>query len=562
VRASARRAEIAVDPPVELREYVALLARRKWSVILTTTLFVASILALSYARTPQYVTEARVLVPPLPSAPTQDAPLEPVIVGTETQVVASEPVANLVQEELGVTGSSTSLLAGLAVEPAVTTATTAVTGGSQVLLIRYTSADPQEASDLANAFARNYIEYRERQARENVKAARSAVLDDIEEVSGQIAQLSNEIAEARARKDHSLRATLESSRATAYSRLGVLQQSRDDLQTTSSVKGGAVLHLAEEPDDPSSPNHIRNGLVALVTGLGAGIMLALLRERLDRRFRDAAEVERTVRAPVLATVPTFTEKKRSRRSFHLVSLVRPRDPASEAYRSLRTNLQHITMKRKVKSIVITSAVAGEGKTVTTANLAAVLAQAGQRVIAVSADLRNPRLETYFDLDIDRRKGLSTWLVSLGASSLTILRDPVSDVRVVPCGPIPNNPAELLTSPRLGEMISLLEAQCDVVLIDSPPTLGLADAPIIAARVDGTILVINAANSPRSATTRVEAQIERAGGSVIGCVLTALDPSQSAYDLASSFYYAPYGEETEVAGSSNGELERRHAAGRR
>jgi capsular exopolysaccharide synthesis family protein len=373
-----------------------------------------------------------------------------------------------------------------------------------------------------------------------VATARTAAEASIRSASKEIVRLSDQLKTATGQGDTALANTLETQRNSLYSRLGVLQQRLDDLQPVSSARsGGAVLiNSAALPTSPSSPNYMLNAILALLIGLGLGVTVALLRERLDKRFRGRADVERTLRAPVLATIPEYASRKKRGTAFDVVTLTQPKGPASEAYRSLRTNLQYTAMQRGIKSLLVTSAAAGEGKTVTTVNLAFALAHSGQRVIVVSADLRRPTLEKYFGLE--RAEGLSSWLVSTDRGDLlNLIQDPgIPNVRVLTSGPIPNNPAELLTSLGVGQLVDTLTANADFVLFDSAPVLGLADAAILASRVDGSLLVVDASTSHSSAGARAKEEIERAGGTIVGCVLNAFDPSTSpSYYYESPYYYS-------------------------
>ncbi|MDP9235141.1 MAG: polysaccharide biosynthesis tyrosine autokinase [Actinomycetota bacterium] len=538
-----------------MHHYIEVLRAKKWTILVIALLVLAIALVVSYRQTPLYQAQARILVEPLPSAPTQDAPLEPVIVTTESQLVASQPVAALVKKDLNTPQSASTLLKRLTVAGGGATAAAPVPLGSQVLVVTYTSPSPRLARDAANAFASDYIDYRGRQAASQVATARTAAERSIQSASREISKLTKEINIAAQQADNALVSALETQRNALYSRLGVLQQRLDDLQPASAARsGGAILiNSADLPDSPSSPDYFFNCVLALFVGLGLGTTVALLRERLDKRFRGRADVEQTLGAPVLATIPAFGHRKKRTRDFQVVTLTQPKGPSSEAYRSLRTNLQYITIQRGMKSLLITSAAAGEGKTVTTVNLAIALAHSGQRVIVVSADLRRPTLEKYFGLE--RGEGLSTWLVSNEGQDLwKLIQDPdIPNIRVLTSGPIPSNPAELLNSSRVGELLDLLSPNADLVLFDSAPVLGLADAPILASRVDGTLLIVDAGTSHKSAGERAREEIERAGGAVIGCLLNAYDPSASPYYYYESpyYYYAAYGGEAEVTSSNGG-----------
>lgn len=521
------------ESPIELRRYLGIIRARKWTIIVVVLLCVGLAIGLSLRETPLYHAQARVLVQPVPYGATSSSALLPVDVATESQIVGSEAVAEVAARDLDTDLTPQALLAGVDVRG--TAAGISTSAGSQVLAIGYTSPDPEFAQAAANAFAQSYLEYRQNQALENLLAARRPIQNRINAATDQLEGVSEDLTEATEEGDASLVAVLESQRNVLLARLGVLQQRLDDLQPSEAARsgGGQVIQSAGLPSSPSSPNKVRNAMLGLVLGLGLGIGLAFVRERLDDRFRGRADLELALDAPVLATVPRFAvDKQRPRR---LIIVEEPAGIASEAYRSLRTNLQFVLSQRGAKSVVVTSSSAADGKTATTCNLAVAVAQTGRRVVLVSADLRRPTVENYFGME--SREGLSTYLME-SAGVQTIAHDVgIPYLRIVPSGQVPFNPAELLTSPRLGELIQTLEANADLVLFDSPPVLAVADAAIIGARVGGAVLVVDASKTHRSASVHAKQEIERAGGVVLGSVLNGYNPSQSPYDYYSSHDYS-------------------------
>ncbi len=508
----------------DLREYLAVLRARKWTIILATVLVVGSAIGFSYLQTPLYTAEARVLVEPLPTNQATAAVTSvyppPVNLETERQVVDSLPVAALAQDALDFEGSPEDLLLDLSVEGIVET---------EVLIVSYTSANPEFARDAADAFAQGYLDFRTKQARSSFQAERKRLERSIAATNEQIADLTAQQEEALAQGNLDLAAGIDSQLNPLYGTL-VNLQSQLSQAAPLVLDAGQVIEPAETPDSPSSPSYLRNGLLGVFLGLALGVGLAFFRERLDDRFRGRTDVERALEVPVLATVPRFSAKGGA---YQLVVMTQPQSAAAEAYRSLRTNLQFVIEQQNVKSLLVTSPSAGEGKTVTTANLGVALAQTGRRITLVSADLRRPTLERYFK--VNNRHGLATFLLSPEKELWQVAQDPgVPNIRILACGPVPGNPSELLTSPRLPELMEELERDCDVVIFDAPPALAVADASILASQVGGSLLVINADNTHRSAALRAQQELERVGGNVVGSVLNGFDPSGSPY-----YRYEPY-----------------------
>jgi non-specific protein-tyrosine kinase len=536
--------EGAVESGSDIREYLAILRARKWTIVITACLLLAAALGYSALQTPLYTAGARVLVQPLASpGSTAGAPVD---VQTESQVIDSEPVADLVVVDLDTNQSADALLGNLDVRGASTAQTSF--SSAQVLQITYTSPDPRFAAQAANSFAESYIQYRKEQVLKSFLAAQSAVSRRVEAATDQLNDLSDQLDEATKAGDDSLVTTLETQRSVLISRLGVLQQRFDDLEPDQATRsgGGQVIQTAGVPGSPSSPNYLRSALLAIVAGLILGVGLASLRERMDDRLRGRAHVEEVLDAPVLATVPRFTKPKRNAQA-QLMALSESKGVGGEAYRTLRTNLQFVAAQKGIKGFVITSPSAGEGKTVTTANLGVVLAQAGKRVIIVSADLRRPSLEGYFGLS--NKRGLADYLLSTGEPLWNYLVDPkIPNLRILPSGPVPGNPAELLTTARMTETLEALQANCDYLLIDSPPVVPVADAAILASRVRGTVLVVDASSTHRSSVAHAREELERGGAVLLGSVLNAYDPGSSPYYYAP--YYASYGYEPRPAPSTD------------
>ncbi len=202
----------------------------------------------------------------------------------------------------------------------------------------------------------------------------------------------------------------------------------------------------------------------------------------------------------------------------LITISDPRSPISEAYRTLRTNLDFAGLDRALKTLVVTSAGVGEGKSTTLANLAVVSAQAGRRVILVDADLRRPTLHEIFGLD--NRVGLTTAMMDEAAlASPPFQPTAVEGLSVLTSGPLPPNPAELMGSRRMEEVIAALARQADQVLFDTPPVVAVTDAAVLATRVDGVLLVISAGKTRREVARTAVQRLRQINARLVGTVLT-------------------------------------------
>lgn len=533
---------------IDLRGYLSIFRRRKWTIIIAICVILGAAVAYSLIQTPLYTAQTRILVSGTPTEgifTTGIAPVENANLKTQVEVILSEAVASRVMEDLDLEGEVGSVLSNVAAEPIL---------DSQVVEITYSSADPQEARIVATSFAESYLQFRRDQILETVISEEQAIQERVNAASDQLAEANLALEEARESEDAALISTIESSVSSLVARLGVLQQELDDLRSRRSQRldVGQVIEPAATPRTPSSPNFMRNALIGIFLGLVLGIAFAFVRERMDERFRERSDLERAIGAPVLATVAGYDNPRTGPVVPVVLSGAHP--SVAESYRTLRTGVQFIAANSGIRSLLVTSPAAGEGKTTTAANLAVALAQAGKRVIIVSSDLRRPTLERYFGSEDARRtSGLAMWLSSQEDEPWDHLVDPgIPNLRLITSGPPPPNPAELLTSPRLNRLVHLLEENSDLVIFDSPPVLAVADTTVLAAHLSGVLLVVDAKSTRRSPAIHAKQELERVGGRIIGTVLNAFDTTTVGYYYGSYDYYSREEAAEAAPSSTNGQ----------
>lgn len=219
-------------------------------------------------------------------------------------------------------------------------------------------------------------------------------------------------------------------------------------------------------------------------------------------------------------------------AYSLITLEQSKSPISEAFRTLRTNVQFTSVDSKTKKIMVTSAGPREGKSSTVANLAVSIAQAGKTVLVIDADLRNPTQHKLFG--VNNAEGLSVALVQDQDYHLFIKETAVPGVTVLTGGPIPPNPAELVGSKRMKRLIEEVSTQYDMVLIDTPPIVAVTDAAILAQEVDGVILVLASGEVNRDFAQRAKELLDKVGAKILGAVLNKADMKTSEY-----YYYYYY-----------------------
>ncbi len=285
------------------------------------------------------------------------------------------------------------------------------------------------------------------------------------------------------------------------------------------VSPGAVEPFlpAEVPTDPVSPGPARNGALGLVGGLALGLALANLLDRTDDRLRRKEDLEGAVDLPVLGLLPRVSRRQLEAGA---IGVVAAGTPSAEAYRTLRTNLQLLAIGRRIRCLQVTSPTSNEGKSTVATNLAASFAQAGQRVIIVDGDLRQPRVHEAFGLP--NEVGLSS--VLLGQRSLA---ESIATLDGQPClvaltaGPVPPNPDELLGSDRARAVLATLRDNCDILLIDAPAVLPVLDALVLSRLVDATLLVARPERSTRGQVVAALQRLGQVGAPVVGTVLNGV-----------------------------------------
>jgi len=280
----------------------------------------------------------------------------------------------------------------------------------------------------------------------------------------------------------------------------------------------------------------------LFVGLLLGVALAFLREYLDDSIRSKDDVEAALgTVPVITIVPRVEDWKDPEKT-ELVTIEQPKSAAAEAYRTLRTSVQFVGLDRAIRVVQLTSPVAAEGKTTTSANLGVALARAGKRVVMVDWDLRRPRIESFFG--VDNSIGFTNVVVGDTSLADAVQRVPNEPrLAVLPSGPPPPNPSELLTTKRASDILTALGEEADYVIVDCPPLLPVTDAIIVAGLVDATILVVTAnSTTKRQAASAVEL-LRQIDAPMVGSVLNgARGGAAYGYGYGYSYAYA-YGHDS-------------------
>jgi non-specific protein-tyrosine kinase len=324
-----------------------------------------------------------------------------------------------------------------------------------------------------------------------------------------------------------------------------------------------IVQAAQPNLKPVQPNMLLNTGAGLVAGLFLGMLLAVLFERLDTRVRSPGALTQLLDWPVLATVWLASSSKKE-------DVIHPkgRDANVESYRILRTNIGFSAIDKPLHSLVVTSALPRDGKSVIAVNLAIFMAKAGKNTLLIDADLRRPALHDQFSLSADKL-GLSNAILALSmpttanalshyqfppATSSTVqLSTPtttevslepfvhsvgIPNLWVMPSGPLPPNPPELLDSKAMQRLLMAIKScGVEMVIFDTPPLLGLSDASILVSKVDGTLVVVDSTRANKGSLKQMQTVLAKAGANVLGCVINK--QRRSRHDTTYSYYYYYY-----------------------
>ena len=494
-----------------LRDFVRVLRRRRGLVALTVLVVVGVAVVASLLQTPVYAGRARVLLQSRNSEslfdPGTGVRADPNRAAqTEIEVIESEPVRAAVRKQLGAA-------------PEISAQTVRE---ADVIEVRAESTDPKRARDVVNAYVRAYLDYRRQQAVDDVLAAAEQLQGKLDGLQTQLDELDAKVANAPASQQAAVREDLASRKAAVIGQQSLFKQKLDELQVDAALKtgGSQLLSPAATPSAPVRPRPVRSAVLAAAVGLFFGCGLVFLVEYLDDSVKTKDDLARVAPyTPVIGLIPNVDDWLPGDTP-RVVSISDPRGPAAEAYRTLRTSLQFVSLERQVRTLLVTSPNAEEGKSTTLANLGVALARAGQRVLILCCDLRRPRIHEFFGLDN-----------SVGFTSVLLGKVPLAGalqavpgqgrLLLLPSGPLPPNPSELLASKRTVELLTSLQNEADIVLVDAPPVLPVTDALVLSGRMDATLLVCLAGFTTRTDAARALELLGQVGAPLVGTVLNGV-----------------------------------------
>ena len=514
-------------PEFDVRTYLHTLRRHAFLIVGAAAVVIVSALGFTSMSEKSYRAASTILLKPrlADTLVDQNSAKTPTDVATASHLITSEPVRKLVQADLGT-------------DIPVVHVTAA--GATSVVELSVISTDPKLAAAVADSYASNYIEFRRQQDVDDLTAVSTKYQEQILGVQQQIDAIN--ASEATVKPPAVPDPALEKRKEELTSQITSLQSQVSQLQLDASLRSGGaqMVSQATVPTTPVSPKPTRTLALALGVGAFYGLVLAFGVDYFDDRVRTKERLEQVTNGlPMLGLIPAVPDWK-DHSATRLVTLEAPRSQIAEAYRSLRTSVQFLSIQEPVSIVHVTSAEPGEGKSTTVANLGVSLADSGLRVILVDCDLRRPRLHRFFDLDNE----IGFCSAVRGEATLLEAMHPLDTERygklaVLPSGPAPTNPSELIGAPRVKVLLDQMTELADIILLDSAPVVPVTDGLVLSAYADATILVARAGVSSGRSLTRATELLQQVGARVVGTVLNAAEPDPGSYGSYRYRYHGGY-----------------------
>lgn len=521
-----------------LDQFVALARKWAWLVLLTVGIAVVATLGYRFLVPPAYHTDATLLVGQDQNLTTSNGtPVTTNIANAYVILATQPPILQATAKAIHWSESWQSLYYHVS-----------ASADGQLVNVTGTAQDPALAQTIANEIA-HQITLQDPLRGQPVKSdetlafvtRQQQVLKDQIEASQKVLNELN--AQALVETDPARLTDLNNRISTLQDRVNGWQNTYTQLLNATSVgpqRFISILAPAPVPEFPLNTNLPQNIFLAALAGLMVGVGGIFVLEYLDNTIRDGEDARRELNLATLGVISRMRDVNHPADS--LIMLSQPRVPIAEAYRVLRTNLRFSGIENSGGVLLVTSPNPGEGKTTTAANLAIAMAQAGKRVILVDADLRRPYLHTLFG--ISNNAGLSHLFWEQGLVAESILQDtPVPGLQLIPSGQLPPNPSELLDSKQMATILASYREHADIVILDSPPVLAVADASILGSLCSGAVLVIDAGRTRTDTARQAAENLHATNTKILGIVLNKWDQKRSSGYATYHDYSTPQHKET-------------------
>lgn len=424
---------------------------------------------------------------------------------------------------------------------------------TQLIRVTVEGIEPQAVTWVANNLPVEFIaEIRETQTAKFTET-KASLQRQLDELTNQIDRTRNEIVaygDSTTAQEEVALGRLNNSLTQYENNYSRALQSFENvrLEEVRSTDDISLVEPAIAPLNPIRPRVLINTLLASIVGAMMALGAIFLMEYLDDRIKSPRELMSIAAAPLLGAVTKIpqavADKSGTTNTTSLITIREPRNPISESYRGIRTNLQFANVDSNIKSLIVTSAIPNEGKTTTAANLAIVMAQSGMKVAVVDADLRKPSQHKIFG--IPAKTGLMNALFNEGISPLRFAaQGSIPNLSVIPCGKRPPNPSEIIGSQRMRNLVQQLQQEVDIVIFDAPPLLAVTDAQILATQVDGVLLVVKQ-GTEKGAVARATESLQQVNARLLGLVMNNMRRTASDEYYYYEYYYTENDDGNEIS----------------
>jgi len=520
--------------PEMLNGYLAMAWHWAWLLVLMTALAGGAAYMRDKKTIPVFQAYTLALVNPAPATKTLDLSTmqtSEALAQTYIQLMSTRPVLEGVIQRLGLNTDPVSLAKVIQAE---------VVQNTQLIKISVEDTDPNRAAAIANALVaefsdQNMAEQASRYAASKGSLSAQLTLLDkqIQTTSATLSSLGEDPAK-QAERDQ-INVALSQYRQTYAYLLQSYEQVR--LAEAQSISTIVQKEPAIPPTIPVRPKTVRDTILAAMMGLIFGVGTVILIESLDDTLKSPDEVVQKLKLPVLGLITRIGKVEND----DLVTCAQPRSPVSEAFRAMRTNIQYASVDRSISTLLVTSPTPEDGKSTIASNLAVIMAQNGIKTVILDTDMRKPMIHTLMKLS--NRRGVGDLFVDSQVNLDGNLRETqIAGLRAITSGKKPPNPAELLGSGKMIEIINKIKTQAEVIILDSPPLLAVTDAAVLATRVDGVLLVVKPGETKLAACKQAVEQLQKVGANILGVILNDVDIKRLRYRYAKyykNYYYSYY-----------------------
>ncbi len=521
--------EEPLELEIDIREYLDILKRGWWLILLAALLAGGAAYFFSAQQPPVYRASGKLFILQAPvtggSGGTADyaaIAASERLAQTYAELIKTQPVMERVAQNLGLSMTPSQLAGRIHASPVQETS---------LIEVSVQDYDPQRAADIANEVMRVFIlqnqalqASRYAASKENLQRELAAIQAEMEKTRAQLDALGNPSTPEGLAERQRLEALLAQYRSSYATLLRSYEDVRlAEARTTDNVY---IAEAATPNFTPVAPRTKLNTLLATFLGALLAIAAIFAKEALDDSVKSGEQATAITKVPVIGSVGIIKGRHRANK---LIAAYNPRSPLAESFRILRTNIEFAEVNAPVRTLVVTSSGPQEGKSTVAANLAIVLAQAGRRVLLVDADLRRPTVHHFFRKANTR--GLTTALLQPRRPvTAHIVESGVRGLSLMTSGPVPPNPAELLGSKRMKELLEALQNHAQIIVLDSPPVLALADTHLLARMCDATLIVVDVGKTKMQALKAAVEQLHQYDVRVLGLTLNRVSKRRTVYYL--------------------------------